>query len=141
MSGQDGGDRSQPGRAARQVDPIDSDDLFWRNVSDTPIDDAELSDQTRALLKEAMFVEPLPFVNRVVFIATPQRGSYLAGPSIGEAKAPGPPWGLAVASESCRQTDSTDIRISLCLSLCAICKDNLRGPACTPRSTASASQE
>jgi hypothetical protein len=29
-----------------------------------------------------MFVEPLPFVSRVVFIATPQRGSYLAGPAI-----------------------------------------------------------
>jgi pimeloyl-ACP methyl ester carboxylesterase len=61
---------------------IDSGDLFWRNVSDTPIDDAPLSDETRAALKEAMFVEPLPFVSRVVFISTPQRGSYLAGPSI-----------------------------------------------------------
>ena len=61
---------------------IDSGDLFWRNASDKPIDKVELSDQTRALLKEAMFVEPLPFVSRVVFIATPQRGSYLAGPQI-----------------------------------------------------------
>jgi pimeloyl-ACP methyl ester carboxylesterase len=61
---------------------IDSGDLFWRNVSDTPIDDTEMSDQTRAVLEEAMFVEPLPFVSRVVFIATPHRGSYLAGPSI-----------------------------------------------------------
>jgi pimeloyl-ACP methyl ester carboxylesterase len=61
---------------------IDSGDLFWRNVSDTPIDQVQLSDETRASLEEAMFVEPLPFVSRVVFIATPQRGSYLAGPSI-----------------------------------------------------------
>lgn len=61
---------------------IDSGDLFWRNVSDTPIEDFGLSDETLVLLKETMFVEPLPFVRRVVFVATPQRGSYLAGPGI-----------------------------------------------------------
>lgn len=61
---------------------IDSGDRFWRNVSDTPIDQLHVSDDTRALLREAMFVEPLPFVTRVVFVATPHRGSYLAGPQI-----------------------------------------------------------
>jgi len=61
---------------------IDSGDAFWRNVSEEPFEEAELSDQTRALLREVLFVEPLPFVRRVVFIATPQRGSYLAGPGI-----------------------------------------------------------
>jgi len=61
---------------------IDSGDLFWGNVSDAPIESLDLSHQTRTLLKEVMFVEPLPFVRRVVFIATPQRGSYLAGPAI-----------------------------------------------------------
>jgi pimeloyl-ACP methyl ester carboxylesterase len=60
---------------------IDSGDLFWRNLSDRPIEEAGLSNETRRLLEEAMFVEPLPFVSRVVFIATPQRGSYLAGPA------------------------------------------------------------
>ncbi len=61
---------------------IHSGDMFWRNVSDDPFDEVEFSDQTRALLKEVMFLEPLPFVKRVVFIATPQRGSYLAGPDL-----------------------------------------------------------
>jgi pimeloyl-ACP methyl ester carboxylesterase len=61
---------------------VHSGDLFWRNVSDAPIEEAGLSENARALLEEVMFVEPLPFVSRVVFIATPQRGSYLAGPSI-----------------------------------------------------------
>jgi hypothetical protein len=51
-------------------------------VSDHPIEEAGLSAETTALLKEAMFVKPLPFVRRVVFVATPQRGSYLAGPTI-----------------------------------------------------------
>ncbi len=61
---------------------IHSGDLFWRNASDLPFDEVEFSDETRALLKEVLFLEPLPFVNRVVFIATPQRGSYLAGPDL-----------------------------------------------------------
>ncbi len=61
---------------------IHSGDLFWRNASDYPFDEVEFSDETRALLKEVLFLEPLPFVNRVVFIATPQRGSYLAGPDL-----------------------------------------------------------
>ena len=61
---------------------IDSGDRFWRNVSDTPLDQLQVSDDTRALLREAMFVKPLPFVSRVVFIATPHRGSYLAGPQV-----------------------------------------------------------
>ena len=61
---------------------IHSGDRFWRNISDTPIDELKISEPTRALLRDAAFVEPLPFVTRVVFIATPHRGSYLAGPQI-----------------------------------------------------------
>lgn len=63
---------------------IDSGDRFWRNASDEPFDEVavELDEETRTLVREAVFVEPLPFVERVVFIATPQRGSYLAGPDI-----------------------------------------------------------
>jgi len=38
-----------------------------------------LSDANRELLRRALFVEPLPEVSRVVFIATPHRGSFLAG--------------------------------------------------------------
>jgi hypothetical protein len=61
---------------------IHSGDMFWRNLSDEPFEQADLSDDTRTLLQQVMFIEPLPFVRRVVFIATPQRGSYLAGPQI-----------------------------------------------------------
>jgi pimeloyl-ACP methyl ester carboxylesterase len=61
---------------------IDSGDQFWRNTSDLPFDEIELSDETRTLLQDVMFVRPLPFVDRVVFIATPHHGSYLAGPNI-----------------------------------------------------------
>jgi pimeloyl-ACP methyl ester carboxylesterase len=61
---------------------IESGDRFWRNVSDEPFEEARLGDRSRALLREALFVEPLPFVDRLIFIATPHRGSYLAGPDI-----------------------------------------------------------
>jgi pimeloyl-ACP methyl ester carboxylesterase len=58
---------------------IDSGSRFWDNVSGMPLDQVRLSDQSRALLNEVLFVKPLPFVDRVVFISTPHRGSYLAG--------------------------------------------------------------
>ncbi len=70
------------GGLVTKLTAIDSGDLFWRNASDQAFDAVKLSDESRALLREAVFVEPLPFVKRVVFIATPQRGSYLAGPQI-----------------------------------------------------------
>jgi hypothetical protein len=38
----------------------------------------KLSEESRAILEGALIVEPVPEVERVVFIATPHRGSYLA---------------------------------------------------------------
>jgi pimeloyl-ACP methyl ester carboxylesterase len=58
---------------------VDSGDRFWRMVSRRPLEDLELSDADRKLVREVAFVEPLPFVKRVVFIATPHRGSFVAG--------------------------------------------------------------
>jgi len=58
---------------------IHSGDRFWRNASDAPFEDVKLSEESRTFLADVMFVEPLPEVRRVIFIATPQRGSYLAG--------------------------------------------------------------
>lgn len=59
---------------------IDSGDRFWNAISRRPFDEVRLDAETRELLRGALFVEPLPFVSRVVFISTPHRGSYLAGP-------------------------------------------------------------
>ncbi|MBP2672582.1 MAG: uncharacterized protein H6Q85_2648, partial [candidate division NC10 bacterium] len=42
-----------------------------------PLDELNVSEETRTLLRRARFVEPLPFVQRVIFLATPHRGSYL----------------------------------------------------------------
>jgi pimeloyl-ACP methyl ester carboxylesterase len=59
---------------------IDSDDAFWRNASSKPFDEVKMSPEQRQLASDALFVEPLPFVTRVIFVATPHHGSYLAGP-------------------------------------------------------------
>ena len=37
-----------------------------------------MSEDQRARLRRLLFLEPLPFVSRVLFISTPHRGSYLA---------------------------------------------------------------
>ena len=57
---------------------VDSGSRFWSNLSKVPFDKAELDPETRDLLARALFVKPLPFVTRVIFIATPHRGSYMA---------------------------------------------------------------
>ena len=61
---------------------INSGDQFWDAVSKKPLDELELSDKTRDLLRRGLFVKPLPEVSRVVFICTPQRGSFVAGRNI-----------------------------------------------------------
>jgi len=58
---------------------ISSGDRIWNGVSRVPFDQVQLSDETRALLRRGLFVEPLPEVSRVVFISTPHRGSFVAG--------------------------------------------------------------
>ena len=58
---------------------IDSGDRIWKAASREPLDQLVLSDATRNLLRRGLFVEPLPEVSRVVFICTPQRGSFVAG--------------------------------------------------------------
>ena len=58
---------------------ISTGDRLWNALSRKPLQDLKLSDATRDLLQKGMFLEPLPNVSRVVFIATPQRGSFVAG--------------------------------------------------------------
>ncbi|MGA7869613.1 MAG: hypothetical protein WCA22_01815 [Candidatus Binatus sp.] len=57
---------------------VDSGNRFWNNVTSTPFDQAQLDPETRELASRAMFFKPQPYVTRVIFIATPHRGSYMA---------------------------------------------------------------
>lgn len=57
---------------------IDSGNRFWDLASDTPFENIKVSPDVESLLKRSLFFKPLPFVKRVVFIATPQHGAMAA---------------------------------------------------------------
>jgi pimeloyl-ACP methyl ester carboxylesterase len=58
---------------------VETGDRIWRVLSTNRLEDLKISDAQRAEIRRWVFYEPLPFVRRVVFIATPHRGSYLSG--------------------------------------------------------------
>ncbi len=58
---------------------IKTGDQLWRIASTEPIEELKVSEPEREKLRQLLFLEPLPFVQRVIFISTPHRGSYLAG--------------------------------------------------------------
>jgi pimeloyl-ACP methyl ester carboxylesterase len=55
---------------------IDSGTHLWPFT--VPPEELTVSEETRELLRQALLLKPLPFVKRVVFIATPHGGSYQA---------------------------------------------------------------
>jgi pimeloyl-ACP methyl ester carboxylesterase len=66
---------SQGGLLAKLA-ATDTGDKVWQLVSKTNIDELNIDPQTRGLLQSNFFFKPLPCVSRVIFIATPHRGSY-----------------------------------------------------------------
>src|SRR6266404_1541153 len=74
---------SQGGLLAKAM-VVDTGDKVWNAIANKPIDQIGLSPERRELLREAVFIKPLPNVRRVVFIATPHRGSYLTEYSVTE---------------------------------------------------------
>jgi pimeloyl-ACP methyl ester carboxylesterase len=73
---------SQGGLIARLM-LTDGGDRFWDALSKTPIDQIELTDTERRNLRSVFCFEPCPTVTRAVFVATPHRGSYVAGNWLG----------------------------------------------------------
>jgi pimeloyl-ACP methyl ester carboxylesterase len=67
---------SQGGLLARAL-VVDTGDRVWDAIAYKPFDKVDLSPEQRDLLRQAIFIKPLTNVRRVVFIATPHRGSYL----------------------------------------------------------------
>jgi hypothetical protein len=65
-----------------KMNVVDSGTKIWDAVSSQPLDNLKLKPETKALLKESLFVHPLPFVETVIFIATPHGGSYQASLTI-----------------------------------------------------------
>jgi pimeloyl-ACP methyl ester carboxylesterase len=57
---------------------ITTGDRVWSQFSTNRLEDLKINDAQRQEVRRMLFLEPLPFVSRVVFIATPHRGSYLS---------------------------------------------------------------
>ena len=66
---------SQGGLLAK-LTATDTGDKLWHLVSKTNLDELNIDADTRGLLRSNFFFKPLPCVSRVIFIATPHRGSY-----------------------------------------------------------------
>ena len=56
---------------------VDGGSRLWRDVSDRPFDQLAGEPADRSLFGQALLIKPLPGVRRVIFIATPHRGSRL----------------------------------------------------------------
>jgi pimeloyl-ACP methyl ester carboxylesterase len=74
---------SQGGLLAKAL-VVDTGDRVWNAISYKPFNQVQLSPERRELLRRAVFIKPLPYVRRVVFIATPHRGSFLTEYSVTE---------------------------------------------------------
>ena len=72
---------SQGGLLAKML-VVDSGSSFWDALSRKPLDELNIPAETRDLARRMMFFEHSPFVSRVIFLATPQRGSFVAGFSV-----------------------------------------------------------
>lgn len=72
---------SQGGLLAKML-VIDPGDRLWNGVSRAPLDTLRVSEASRRLLREMLFPTALPEVQRVIFIATPHRGSFVAALSL-----------------------------------------------------------
>ena len=61
-----------------------SDGVLWSGVSKRPFAELQADEPTRDKIRGLFFFEPLPAVQRVVFIATPHRGSKLTESFVGK---------------------------------------------------------
>lgn len=73
---------SQGGILAR-LTVSDSGSRFWDAFFTVPYDDIDGEPGVKELIRRSTFFSPLPFVERVIFIATPHGGSFVAGSRIG----------------------------------------------------------
>lgn len=67
---------SQGGLLARLL-TVDAGSKLWDALSRKPLDQLQLRPETRDILRRGLFVEHMPEVERVIFMATPHRGSFL----------------------------------------------------------------
>lgn len=64
-----------------------SGDEVWYELFTLPVEELPLPENDREILRRMAYFEPLPFVRRVVFVATPHGGSKIADDPIGQVTA------------------------------------------------------
>ena len=69
---------SQGGLLAK-LTAVDTGDRLWSTLARVPPDQVPGSEEFHDLLRRTLFVKPVPFVKRLIFIATPHHGSFLSG--------------------------------------------------------------
>ena len=62
---------------------VEAKDRVWDAVATVPFEQIRMPEQMRRIVKPAYFFHPLPFVNRIVCIATPHKGSAFASLGVG----------------------------------------------------------
>ncbi len=62
---------------------LESGDAIWRLFSNRPFEELQGPADRREQLRRALFFSPVPSVARIMFIATPHRGSQLGDQLIG----------------------------------------------------------
>jgi pimeloyl-ACP methyl ester carboxylesterase len=65
-----------------------TDTALWDSIFSRSPEELTLTAAERELLEDMYFLEPLPFVSRVVFMATPHRGSRVASGAAGKMASP-----------------------------------------------------
>jgi hypothetical protein len=73
---------SQGGLLTR-LQVVSSGTRFWDNISDEPFEELDIEPETRETLEKALFFERQEFIERVIFISTPHRGSITADSRLG----------------------------------------------------------
>lgn len=66
------------GGLVSRLQTLESDDDFWRLVSDRPLDELQADPETRQSLRDTLYFEPNRSIARVITIGTPHRGSNFA---------------------------------------------------------------
>jgi pimeloyl-ACP methyl ester carboxylesterase len=65
----------------------DSGNDFWGQVSKQPFEEVAVRLETKEELRRTFFFEPVPWVRRVIFVATPHQGSLLSPSPVGRLAA------------------------------------------------------
>jgi pimeloyl-ACP methyl ester carboxylesterase len=66
------------GGLLEKMSVVDTGDKLWNAITDVSLKDLKAKPELKKELQKEFFIEPLPFVKRVVFISTPHHGSFRA---------------------------------------------------------------